>query len=297
MLQNDDGEHNYMAPGPDTNSPAPMSFWRMVNAITNDVLASPIINTGTWQALDISRSPAHRTYELLDAWVDYPVFAEVQQLIDDIHPDLPWAEDHFLERIGGNPLNPAPSHEWWPYAKGGNRQHMAANQFDHTYPERYWPRKAGDPPETMMRGANFGIRFRYGDLDDLVNLLVEQPFTRQAYLPVWFPEDTGAIREGKNIRVPCSLGYHFLIRNGELSCRYYLRSCDLYRHFHNDIYMTARLMQWICSEVELRSQTADVEVPLPMLLKPGKLITMISSLHLFVNDADKMKERIEHELL
>lgn len=290
MLQNDDGDHNYMTP----DTYATPSFWRMVNAITNDVLATAPINTGTWQAFDISRSPAHRTYELLDAWVDYSVPVTAQELVDDIHPDLPWAEDHFAERVAGKPLNPAPSHEWWPYAKGGNKDHIQGGQFDHTYPERYWPKRAN---RSEGEWGNGGIRFRYGDLDDLVNLLAEQPYTRQAYLPMWFPEDTGAIREGKNIRVPCSLGYHFLIRNGELSCRYYLRSCDLYRHFHNDIYMTARLVQWVCEQVQRRAEERRDELDIFPPLKPGKLITMISSLHLFVNDADRMKERIQHELL
>jgi thymidylate synthase len=146
-----------------------------------------------------------------------------------------------------------------------------------------------------------GIRFKYGDLADVVTLLARHPYTRQAYLPVWFPEDTGA-RDGggKDIRVPCSLGYHFMIRDGELSCRYYLRSCDLYRHFSNDIYMTARLVQWMCGAVQVEAQNLSEfgigDISLFPPVKPGRLLTVISSLHLFVNDVDKMKARINRDL-
>ena len=66
----------------------------------------------------------------------------------------------------------------------------------------------------------------YGDLDDVVTLLTNDPLTRQAFLPMWFPEDTGVVH---GTRVPCSLGYHFMQRDGRLSITYYIRSCDIVR--------------------------------------------------------------------
>lgn len=267
----------------------------MLGEILTDMLRAPVINTGTWQAMDIKGSKLHDTYEMLDVTLQNPVPSNIITLQEQVRPDLPWAEDHFRERVSGEPLNPAPSHEWWPYAKAGNKQHMAGAKFDHTYPERYWPRKAHLVPEYEGPGHR-GIRFNYGDLDSVIDLLARQPHTRQAYLPIFFPEDTGARHNGKDIRVPCSLGYHFMIREGKLSCRYYLRSCDLYRHLRNDLYMTARLVQWVCSQVQQRAEVlrqygviTDPFFP----LEPGDLIMYISSLHLFVPDVEKMKEVID----
>lgn len=176
-------------------------------------------------------------------------------------PDLPWAETHFQERVSGEPLNPPPSFVDWPWHSRENAERFIreGNQFDHTYPERYWPH---DPVTDGLAG----------DLQDVAQLLRKDPWTRQAYLPVWFPEDTGTTR---GQRVPCTLGYHF-IRNGPaLDCNYFIRSCDLTRHYKNDIYLTGRLLQWMVDEVGRSGDATPY---------PGTLTTFISNLHLFTQD-------------
>ncbi|UVK62968.1 thymidylate synthase [Gordonia phage Hexbug] len=208
-------------------------------------------------------------------------------------PDLRWAEDHHLERVGGEPLNPAPSYERWPWHSEAAREQfkqrgrevvtepagyssdlMAFGRkivgtrevpFDHTYPERMWPKYA-------RQQVQRGIRFAYGDLLSVVHLLHKDPDTRQAYLPIWFPEDTGS-EHGQ--RVPCTLGYHF-IRNGDkLDVNYFIRSCDITRHFTNDVYMTGRLLQFV---VERLHQLDDQEVMV------GTLTMFASNLHMFTAD-------------
>lgn len=196
----------------------------------------------------------------------------------EVKPNLPWAEDHFLERVSGEPLNPPPSEAWWPYRVNGNAEHKDGEKFSHTYPERMWPKRAEAFSEGQMN--NRGIRYAYGDLQDVINLLAHDPYTRQAYLPIWFPEDTGAV-EGQ--RVPCTLGYHFLIRPGEEGMNadivYYIRSCDLFRHFTDDVYMAARLLQWVVGSV--RDRGIDVQA--------RSLIMQISSLHIFEGDTVRFK--------
>ncbi|PYS90462.1 MAG: hypothetical protein DMF62_04685 [Acidobacteria bacterium] len=187
--------------------------------------------------------------------------------------NIPWAEDHFQERISGIPHNPAPSEAWWPYAVQNNSAHKTEEVYSHTYPERYWPKHAGKwyYKEIEMYGfPHRGIRFNYGDLNDVISLLVRDPLTRQAYMPVFFPEDTGAVH---GERIPCSLGYHFMIRQGKLYCTYTMRSCDFLRHWADDMYMTGRLMQFVAGH-------ADVGV--------GSMICHISSLHIFEGDAFTM---------
>lgn len=172
-------------------------------------------------------------------------------------------------------------------------------KFDHTYPERFWPQHAGhDHTEADLWsdsdyrinpdvcGGREGIRFHLGDLSDVVDLLVRSPLTRQAYLPVWFPEDTGAV-DGQ--RVPCTLGYHFMQRGSRLTCRYYIRSCDVYRHLSNDVWFAAMLTKWIAREVNDRTRGQSVGLH----FRPGGLIMHISSLHAFVGDLPKIKTRLD----
>jgi hypothetical protein len=233
------------------------------------------INRGRWQTLDVSQSDLHATHELRNVHIVYDVPHSRSELADDVSPDMPWAELHFEERVGYEPLNPAPSYKYWPHHNGDKDRHVDGTVFSHTYPERFWPKHAGDDPPDPRNFANRGIRFNYGDLDGVVDQLVSNPLTRQAVLPVWFPEDTGATDR----RVPCSLTYHFMgDGQGNLDCWYSMRACDFLRHFHNDLYLAARLLQWVCSVVAAHG----VE------FEPGRLNMAISSLHLFKGDVEKL---------
>jgi len=232
--------------------------------LTLELSRAPVVNVGEWQAQrDV---PQELTIEVEDVSFEVPIPAnDVGLLQTVVLPNLPWAEEHFHERVGGSPLNPPPSHVRWPFAQAGNSQHRDGETFSHTYPERFWPR-------SLMPD---GIRFSTGDLSDIIQLLAERTGSRQAYLPVWFPEDLRAANQGA--RVPCTLGYHFLIRNGHLKIVYYIRSCDFFRHFNDDVYMAARLAQWVASQLN------DVT--------PSRLVMHISSLHVFEQERPLLRAR------
>src|SRR5690606_3302482 len=158
-----------------------------------------------WQGIDVSDNPGLATYEALHYSFSARIPPTLEELRTQVKPNLPWADDHFEERVGGKPLNPGEQYKNWPHYK--NDQFRTEDQkFTHTYMERFWPKYAGEGPVH----PNQGIRYPYGDLDDVVDLLRRDPLTRQAYFPVWFPEDTGAVHGG---RVPCTIGYHFLFRD------------------------------------------------------------------------------------
>jgi hypothetical protein len=224
----------------------------------------PIQRT-SWQSTS-APSPA---YELTNVLLEFSVPDSICQWQEICLPDLPWAEEHFQERVSGIPHNPPPSSARWPWYSDKERekfQHGEARRFDHTYPERFWPRAAARAEDGYLRNE------LTGDLRDVASLLRRDPWTRQAFLPVWFPEDTGS-REGQ--RVPCTLGYHFVRNKTQLDCNYFIRSCDLTRHYLNDVYMTGRLLQWMVENV----QNSD---GLPY---PGTLTMFVSNLHLFTADA------------
>ena len=264
----------------------------------NRLIAAPVVATGEWQSQDISDKPMLATHEVVNASFDMVIPATAHELAEVTGAHMPWAEDHFRERVSGEPLNPPPSEEWWPFAQKVNRDHKSepGGKFSHTYPERFWSKYAGEAYEDMAQSNSLdwqplhGIRFDYGDLQDVVNQLTRGPLTRQAYLPIWFPEDTGAVH-GK--RVPCTLGYHFLIRQGVLQIVYYMRSCDLIRHFQDDVYMAGRLAQWMVQEILANQIVSGYNFANPQEapLKVGHLIMHIVSLHCFAGDIPMMTYR------
>jgi hypothetical protein len=241
---------------------------------------SSMVHTDKWQGFDISKMPEAAMHELTNVFFTCDMLGEN---LDDyrqmIKPNLPWADDHFAERVCGIPLNPGETWKTWPWANKADQSRIFNGKFSHTYFERYWPRWIDDPDagRVNMRGH----RFEYGDLNDVVALLANEPLTRQAYLPIFFPEDTGA-RHGN--RVPCTLGYHWMLRQGKLHTFYPIRSCDYYRHFFDDIYLTARLTLWLLDQLRAhphqKGNWREVQ--------PGTFSMWIGSLHMFRNDYIKL---------
>ena len=257
------------------------NFRQIFCTLRDRLLDSPPVEVGEWQSQAIS-TPMR---ELLHVVFEWPMPGDEETLAVFTGARLPWAEDHFLERVGGLPLNPSPSEAWWPFAAkkdGTNVAHKSEGEaFSHTYPERMWPKYAGEGWVTQYQKEhmepNEGIRFDYGDLNDVVNQLSKSPNTRQAYLPIWFPEDTGAVH-GK--RVPCTLGYHFIIRDGVLDISYFMRSTDLLRHFQDDVYLAVRLAQWTVEALREDHPYRPLRV--------GKLIFHTANLHIFDSDVDML---------
>lgn len=262
-----------------------------------------LVPNRVWQGTDVSNKPEMGIYEVEDVAFSFEIATDVVQYHRaSIGPNLPWADNHFLlERVSGQPINPGETWKEWPYGHSADKFRgygPDADQFNHSYAERYWPRLAGvtkggrlepgtelvntvgdfDHLDDLKDFQRRGIRYLYGDLADVINLLVKNPDTRNAYLPVWFPEDTGVVHGG---RTPCSLGYLFRMRRNELSVFYDIRSCDLKRHFRDDVYLTVRLLLWVlqrCKEVEKARPGFWQEVD------PGKFTMHIGSLHVFKND-------------
>lgn len=255
------------------------------------------IHPARWQGIDISTRPDAEMVELLNVGLDIDLrgIEDLDHWRVECQPNLPWADDHFAERVSGNPLNPPPSWAWWPWA-GSARNFREGEKFNHTYPERYWPKLAGDEPfdEFDVRTyapnlisretPNTGIRGEYGDLRDVVELLRRDPLTRQAYLPIFFPEDTGV---GDGGRKPCTLGYQFIVRDNKLHVFYPMRSCDLLRHFRDDCYLTVRLAVWVLEELarvtEVQPRTSG-EFDFWSHVTLGSLTMHMTSLHCFIGD-------------
>jgi len=220
------------------------------------------INVGEWQSVQIEQPMIQLTniYERFNC----PAY---KKQLEFLEPHLPWAEDHFQERIGGYALNPGKQWENWPfYSKNKDDKRFRSNEgvlFDHTYMERFWPPKDN------------GIRYKMGDLNDIIDRLKKNIHNRQSYLSIWHPEDQSNDKENK--RIPCTLGYHFQSRDKYLDMTYFIRSCDAVRHLANDMYMTGRLLQHVAKEVQVET---------------GVVYVWIGNLHCFESDKIYIKNKL-----
>lgn len=289
------------------------SFARVLDHTWNLFLSySHRVHTEKWQGVDISDKPEMVSHELMnvDFTQDLLGIEDLDHWRKDIAPNLPWADDHFMERVCGFPLNPGLEWANWPWNQSAARfLNLDGDRFNHNYMERYWPRYAGvynnprnTPEDFMVRVGdwrdgpgtqdefpqwqvdeilpNEGIRNEYGDLNDLIKSLAANPLSRQEWFPIFHPEDVGDVVGG---RKPCSLGYQFWVRSGRLHVYYPLRSCDFFRHMRDDIYLTLRLLLWVLDSCRvIDSKWDDV--------KPGTFTMHCTSLHVFANDMVLMQK-------
>lgn len=255
----------------------------------------------TWQGMDVSNKPGSRVFELMNYSFthDLQSIEDLQHWRDDVKPNLPWADDHFEERVCGAPINPGIQWENWPWGASADGHRDEDGMFNHNYMERYWPRHAGQLGSSLTAeefsnlkieaehgdgvtarlSPNRGIRNAYGDLNDLIEEMVRDPQSRQHYLPIFFPEDVGEVVGG---RKPCSLGYQFTMRDNRLHVYYPMRSCDFAHHMQDDIYLTIRLLLWVLDRCRDFSTGWDE-------VTPGTLTLHCTSLHVFENDMIRLE--------
>lgn len=173
----------------------------------------------TYQNKDIKNNPNFETLEIQN--YIYTIF---HPQLSDFKHDI-WADAEFHERIrnqiGGEVIvNPGEAYKLRPEVW---EQFLNENgQFDYTYCERM---------------------SQFNALDRIIDRIKTDKDSRQLFLSIWQPSDIEKI--GGKARIPCSLGYLFQVRGGELHMTYLMRSCDFATHFDNDIYLANRLLDLV----------------------------------------------------
>jgi thymidylate synthase len=197
------------------------------------------VHPQTMQDKYVGDNPDYKTKELQDYC--YTIFSPIQSL-DGLHPTQPWADAEFIERTSGEPLNPGVAYllrdDVW-------KEFLHNGKFGYTYAER--------------------MSFQLGSL---IEELKKHPESRQIYLSIWDPV-LDVPHLGGVSRVPCSLGYLFQIRKGQLHIKYLMRSCDFATHMQNDIYLACRLMEYVAQQVGV---------------EPGNFTHFVGSLHVYAKD-------------
>lgn len=182
----------------------------------------------------------------------------------------PWADAEAEERFCGERLNPGEAYElreelWTEFMNEEGKQ-------DYTYPERF------NPITTNLNSFQDGKiatvdLYQMDQLNEIASELAENPDSRQCYLSIWEPGDLQYI--GGDKRVPCTLGYQFMVRDNELHLTYFQRSCDFITHYSNDVYLA------LATANELAERIYKEGGPLYNI---GSFTHFIGSMHIYNKD-------------
>ena len=202
------------------------------------------IHPKTYQDKWVAEDPAFDAFELQDY-----IYRVTQPHASDLTPTQPWADAEFAERMAGKSN---PGEAWKLRADVWSQFLQEDGKFGYSYADRIWEEH---------------------QITEVVQALVDDNDSRQAFLAIWKPSDVHNL--GGVSRVPCSLGYQFQIRQGQLNMMYLQRSADFGTHLINDIYLAALTHAHICNQVNLWGDKT---------IQFGYYSHWIGSLHIFKKD-------------
>ena len=199
------------------------------------------VHTQTYQNKVIELDPRFATKEL-QAFEFCIINTDDKDQMPNV--TVEWAKKEFQERTSLRKINPGQAYklrrEVWD-------EFLVKGKFDYTYNER------------------IAYQLQY-----VVTELEKHPETRQAIIEIHYPNDARAM--GRK-RIPCSMFYQFMKRDGALDIIYVMRSSDFSTHFQNDV--------WLADE--MRRHIAKL-VGLPI----GKFIMFVSSLHIYKKNWEEL---------
>lgn len=215
----------------------------MVKEVERDLFEMGIrVQSDTMQDKDVHDNKDYETLEIQAYGYQLTGFDKLDMMIEYLKGDLEWAKREFAERTSYVYFNPGLAWTlrrkvWGPFIRDG--------KFAYTYNER--------------------IREQ---LPSIVEELQKRPNSRQAIMTVYDRHQDMGNWGGKD-RVPCSLYYHFFIRENKLHMIYSMRSCDFLTHFVYDVYLAIRLQEYVA---------------LLLGVETGIFTHMIHSLHAYQKD-------------
>lgn len=217
----------------------------MVREVERDLFEFGVrYQSATVQDQDVSENPAYETLELTAYQYALTNFTELDKIVEYLNGNLDWAKLESAERIYGS-RNPGQA---WLSDKEKWHGFLRDGAFAYHYPER--------------------LTYQ---LEYVIRELQVRPTTRQAVVTM-YDVHQDLMNWGGRDRVPCSLTYHFTIRNGKLCLIYSQRSCDFLRFFATDVWIACELLHYVAE---------SVGVPV------DRFVHSINSLHAFRGDLDK----------
>jgi thymidylate synthase len=128
----------------------------------------------------------------------------------------------------------------------------------------------------------YGHRLQQGGtVEQMSRILNADLDSRRAYLPIYSSQDS--LRASQSTRIPCSLGYHFMVRSDDgirrLHMTYFMRACD-FDHF------------WLSDLLLAGFMGAQVACRLGGEVQLGNLVHSIISFHLIRGVGESENEEI-----
>lgn len=226
------------------------NFWEAFNEIERDLFEMGIeSHSNTMQDKDVTNNPDYDTKEM----IGYSFMLNDWDDRDDVVVALlgeearVYCEQELIDRVSGQPLNPGNSYKmrkevWNDFLRSG--------RFSYTYPERM-----------------------HDQLFQMINHLKYNKESRQSIVTIYDKHDD-MMNIGGRKRIPCSMYYHFMIREGGLTIVYTMRSCDFYTHMPIDIWLATGILEYVA---------AMLKIP------PMAMIYFCDSLHAYRKDWGKRR--------
>lgn len=200
--------------------------------------------SATVQDKYVGDDPDYRTIELTGTSYALTNFSDIEDLLDEPEINKEWIRAETEERLNPPPglqLNPGKA---WEKNPKFWKQFIHDGRFSYSYAER-WNQQ----------------------LPRIIEELKLRPNTRQVIMTMYQPSD--GENWGGKARVPCSLTYHFMLREDKLVLIYNQRSCDFIKFFASDVYITIKLLLFVADAIGK---------------EPGQFIHFLGSLHAFQKD-------------
>jgi len=224
----------------------------MVKEVERDLFEMGIrYQSATVQDMRVENDPGYRTIEISGYGYTLTGFDhdKMEEMIRYLGNNLPWAMEEASERLFPPDYDPNPG-KAWEKDPGKWKRFLRDGVFSYSYAER-WQHQ----------------------LPYVLNELRLRPNSRQAVMTM-YDVHQDMMNWGGRDRVPCSMTYQFILRDGRLTLIYNQRSCDFMRFFSTDVFITSALLLHVAAMIEA---------------KPGRFIHFIGSLHAFAKDLEERR--------
>lgn len=158
------------------------------------------------------------------------------------------SETEWMQYLGEQGVNTS-----WVRAEIRDRHDLGMMEKN---PGRAWQEREAFWGQFMRHGQ---LAYTYAErlhpqIPDIVRELQHHKNTRQAVLTM-YDWHSDMKNFGGLDRIPCSMHYQFLLREGKLQCNYVMRSCDLAKFFLADAFMATRLQAFIANAIGVDTGT------------------------------------------
>lgn len=231
----------------------------MVKEVERDLFEMGIrYQSTTVQDQQVEDNPDYLTIELMGYTYALTGYEGLNTMVEYMNNNLRWAVAEGQERLSilgqvrTTHCNPGSAwyydeERWQPFIRDG--------KFSYSYVERW-----------------------HYQLPYIISELIHRPNSRQIIMTM-YDVHQDLMNWGGQDRVPCSLSYHFIARDGKLNLIYNQRSCDFLKFFTTDVYITCMLLQGIVN-------AHNALVPADKELQVGRFVHSLGSLHGFAKDLE-----------